>query len=490
MSTVFVVPRPLAGSAIDNLGFTWAFASNDADHATWPALVGTGIALALSGDVDLDQRTPGLEASGAGSARIDTAVVARTNTRWLSPATFPNPLANPVWIRLILREVRRTGTATYFEISQAAQRFTIRRNVETLQITGALGTYTETIDLAPFLGESVYGAFMLLDVISSATGFSAFLNGVDLTPSFTGGALVAFAGAAAVALQSNVAGSDAAANVALIFAGIGVSNAPTIEQHRIAADHLGVLAEQLAIEGLGGFTWAWSPNRIDKSTAPAPTLPGEPDFGDVAARLNITGELEVEAETDNLRPEGLGRPRLDRAMRPTDTDVRVYRGAPSGLEAIDGDVHLRLIFRVDSTGIVDQRFFYLTDEFDATRLLGIEVDPVNGDLTLHAPNAYDLTLAAAVARDRWHLLDVSLDRDNGSGNAQFVVQLDGAAIAAAAFVGPVDDVRVNAAVTIFDDMLFAGAATETRLVFVAVTRGRIMTLARHVVDALALGVVP
>lgn len=481
MSSAVITPSAIAAQAIEGRSWTAAWASNLATPSTWPALSGS-FTLAPTGVFDFEQKTPGLRAEGAGSARLDKAVVPGALGRWLSGATaYTSPAANPLLVRLIFRETRLVGNATYFEIGQAAQRLTIRRTTTTLNLTANLGAYTETIYFEPFVDR-----YALLDVVLGPTGIQAWLNGIDLTPSFAGAVVTAFGGAAQIALLNNLAGSEVALNTELVFAGVKTSPTLTIQQHRDDARQLDVLEDGL-IYDLGGYTWLWSPSRVDDETIPTPSLPGDPDFGDIDARLSIDGSVEFDQPTGILRPEGLGKPQIARAFKPTeDTDV-VQRPAPSGFEAVDGDLHLRLVFTVDSAGTGVQQLFYLEDA-DATKRLGVEVDTSNGNLILRGPSGYNATLAAAVALDEQHLLDVSLDRDNGGGVAAFVAHLDGNALAPAAHGTLVSDIPEDAAVTFFDDATNDGAATATTIAFAAITRGRVHTLARHRLDALALGV--
>jgi hypothetical protein len=314
------------------------------------------------------------------------------------------------------------------------------------------------------------------------------VNGVDLTPSLGsfGSAFTAFAGAATLSLLNNISGTDPALGTELIFAGIRIGGSITIDEHRTDAYDLEVKENGLAVEGLGDFTWAWSPNLVEIKTS---SLPGEPDFGDIAARLTISEDVVFNYATNAVRPEGLRQPRIDRAFHPATTADLVYRSSPSGFAAVDGDLHLRIVFRVDSGGTQTQRLFFLEDPDDATLRFGVEVS-TSGGLTVYAPSGYAETVAAAVVLDRWHLLDVSLDRDGSGGNALIIGLLDGSDLAVAAYSAPVSDIPAGAEVTVFDDAAHAGAATETSIAFLALTRGRVLLVAQHVVDALALEVMP
>ena len=485
-ATTISVDSALSGQAVDGGSWTWAFASDQATPTSWPALLG-GVAAALtpSGRLAFEQETPGLDARGAGSARVNNAVVG-LGGNLLSGPNYPNPTNTQLYIRLILRAPRTVGTETYFELGQAAQRITIHRSMTLLQLTAQLGLYNETIDIGAFLGD-----YVLLDVLVDFAGgkFHAFMNGVDFTPSFAGegGPLTAFAGNATLALLNNIAGTNPAIITELVFAGIQTGGSITIDQHRSDADALAVRADGVSIEGFDGFTWAWAPNRVDRTTPPMVSLPGEPAWGDIQARLFIQGNVVFGLPTGPLRPEGLRRTRIDQAFGPTLVTDSVGRGSPSGFPAVSSDLSARLIFKVASGVAAVQSLLFVEDPTPGI-LFSVSVN-ASGDLTVTAPSGYSVTLLAAVSLDFWHLLDVTLVRNSG-GVAQIMVWLDGASIAAPPFGSLVSDIPAGAAITFFDSKAHVGAATFSEIVFVGLTIGSDMSTLRHVLDSLALGVHP
>lgn len=480
--TAFITPPTLSGGAIeDRGGWTWSFACDTARVSGWPALNG-GATLALSGAADFEQRTPSFNALGIGSARVDKAVVGGTGVRWLATG-FPNPGTQDILFRLIFREAAEVTSATYLELSQAAQRITLRRTGTDLELVAALGTYIESVYAVPFDGHD-----LLLDVIyhSVAGYFEAYLNGINMTPSFAtfGSAFTAFGGTASLALLNTVTGSDPAENAELLFAGIALSPTLTLTQHRTDATLLGVSENGLAIEGLdGGFIMGWSPNRYDAVSA---TIPADPNFGGASARLVVEGDVLFNRTTGAVRREGLRKPRLESAFQ---LESSLSRVTHDGIQTLADDIHVRLIFRVNtsaSAGTV--RVAYI--ESDTAHRFGIDVNALTGDLILHGPSGYDVTLSGAVNLDEWSLLDVSLDRDGGAGpTALFVVQLNGDALSASAHSSLCADIPAESHVVLFDDSAHAGGATNVLIVFFGFA-SRVMTLDRHRIDALALEVMP
>lgn len=479
MTTAVLVASALGG--VDaRYAWTWAWAGDLVGESSWPALAGgTAATLTRSGQTFIAQPTQDLGALGAGSARIDRAVIGGTSGRYLA-AGYPNPVAAPVHVRLVFRDERATGTATYLELSQAAQRITIRRSGTDLQLIGNLGVHTDTVPL-----DAVSGAWCLLDVIAGPAGFTAYLNGVDLTPLLTPVALAAFAGAPSVALLNDVAGTDAAINAEVVFAGLWTSPTLTLAQHRADAYLLAAQLDGAATYGeVLGFDWSWSPSRVDELEDGSDlwTLPVDPDATDSGGTLNVT-DAEASGATAPLRPEGLGIELVGHALVVTAAGGGAEVASPSTADAIDGDLHVRLVFRVDTDAAAGaQVLFTMADGTDPTKVLEVAVDPANGDLTVTAPSGYTLTEAAAVALDRWHLLDLSLDRDGAGGNALLVAQLDGVDLGLAGHGAVVDDIPEGFSVTLLD------GAEVSRLAFAGLARGRVLALDAHRFAAAALGV--
>jgi hypothetical protein len=477
MVTVIQVDNALVAGAVETRGgWTWAYGSDQAAQSSWPAIAAFGgSALTPAGSFDLGQKTVGLDALGAGSARIDQAVKGDTAVRF-SASGYPDPGTTPFQARLILRDDRTTGSATYFELQEAAQTITIRRNGTDLEVVSV--DRTETVNIEPLLG-----AYMLVDLtVDFTNGFSLWVGGVDFTPSLTGGALTGYGGAAILNLLNNTAASDAAVNVELVFAGIAASGTLTIEQHREDARLCGVLADGLAIDGLTTWEWAWSTNRLDEDTEPY-NLPGEPDYGTTNAGLAVSTTFETDQQTNNVRPEGLGRPRLNTALLPGATTDQAYRGTPSGFPVVDDDFHIRLIVK-PSLAVGTADLFAL--EESAARLL--KVGLVGDDLVLTATSAYALTFADVIKLDEWNLIDFSVDRDGAGGNAQMIALVNGADLGAAAHGSTITDIAVNATVALWGDFANTNGAANAAMVFGGIALGSTMALARHRVDALALGV--
>ena len=484
-ATAVVAAPALAGAAIETRGgWTWSFPCDLATPAGWVALDG-GVTLTAALSTAYGQRTPGLGAPGVGSPRLNQGVLAGATSRFLSGATYVNPATAAVHVRLIFRDPRTTVSgSTYFELSDgSAQNIVIRRSGTTLRLEAELGVYAETADFSGFAGN-----FILLDIILDPVRemFVAWLNGIDLTPSFEsfGDPLTAFAGVCTLALLNNIAGTEPAIATVLVFAGVTTTPELTLAQHRADARLLDVLADDFSGDGLGDYTWAWSPNRVVEAAyeGAAVTLPGEPDFGEDAAVLTIEGEVVFDQSTGSVRGEGLGRARLDHAFGPTEVEDSI--ASASSFEAVTGALHLRLVFYIESDLDETQTLFVLTDD---THAFGVAVAS-DGDLTLTGPSGYSVTLPSAIVFDSWHLLDLSLDRDISGGNAGFVALLDGADLDPAAAVGAVADIADGATAYLCKAAADDTAATKTLVAFAALTQDRILGLARHVADACALEV--
>lgn len=474
MTTAVLVSSALAG-ADTRYTWTWAFGSDQATASSWPADTGGGTAaLTPSGALALGQPTGLFDALGAGSARIDNAVLCGASGRYLSAAAYANPAAQAVWMRLVFFDVRHTGTATYLELGQAAQRFTIRRSGDDLVLVANLGDHTETV---PGVFALLDDGPALLDVISGAGGFTVYLNGVDLSPLLTGAALSAFAGAAQLALLNNLAGTDAAREAYLLFAGLKTGGGCTFAQHRTDAYLYGALFDGLAVDNALLETddwWSWSPARAELSGAATVLVTEQGEGGTLTlATAPILGS------TAALRPEGLGRIRTARALDGIEAEVV----SPSGAAAVDGDLRVRLIFRVDSSPAESVPLFVLEDDESPALRFEVAVDSASGDLTLTAPSGYAVTAVAAVVLDAWHLLDVSLDRDGDGGNALLIGRLDGADLGLAGHGSTVSDIPAGARVALLD-----GSPAGGSLAFAAVGWGQLADAAEHDLAAAALGV--
>jgi hypothetical protein len=186
-----------------------------------------------------------------------------------------------------------------------------------------------------------------------------------------------------------------------------------------------------------------------------------------------------------MRSEGLGRPRIDRSIRPDPagaTTPQVFRSG--GLALIDDDFHIRLIMR-PSTGIGTRTLFAI--EYSST--LRVAIGVVDDDLTLVLTSGYTLSFPNVLLLDDYNFLDVSVDRDGSGGNALAIVYLNGIDLLAPAHSMTIPDIPAGAGASIFDGRIVAvGAAAAMDFAFVGFEHDRIMTLARHRLDAFALEV--
>jgi hypothetical protein len=490
--TVVVTPAAItAGGAIETRGnWTQGFAGDEATADGWPALAafgGSAADLVGSGAWLRHQLTkPDLNALGIGSARVNEAVQGDTAVRFTN-AAFPNPGSQQLHVRLIGLDQRTIGTATYFELAEAAQRVTIRRDGTALEFEAELGTYTETLDIEAFtLG------WLFIDAILDFTdGFTVYVNGIDATPAFTGpaGPLAAFGADAALNLLNNNAATDPAEDFKLLFAGVRVGGAVTLEEHQADAELCNLREDGLAIDDFIDWTWAWSPNRLETEDDVI-TLPGMPDAGAATATLNLSSgaQLSYDLATEEVRQEGLGRPRLNHGIS-LDTASGTFTSA-AGFEEIDGDFHLRAVFKLRSGSDDVQPILAIADPSAPTLRATISVDAAAaapGDLELQATTPYALSFAGAVANDRWHLLDFVVDRDGGPGGVALAfVFLDGLDLSAAAHSSTIADIPEGAVVHLLSDPDGGNAAINTRLAFAGIS-DQIVTLAEHKLDALALG---
>jgi hypothetical protein len=346
-------------------------------------------------------------------------------------------------------------------------------------LIGELGTYTETIYAEPFLG-----SYMLLDIlVNFTTGFSAYLNGVNLTPLFTGSALTSFGGDATLTLLNNTARSDAAVGAELVFAGIAAGTI-TQEQHQADAHACEVREDGLSIDEVTTWEWAWSPDRLETET-----LPGMPLYGATDAALTVTGTFEEDQLTNIVRPEGLARERLDRGLLPGATTDQLRRTPPTTFPAVDDDAHIRAIFKLEAGTAATQRVVFF-ERSGAS--LGLEVNS-SGDVVAYAMSGYSQTVAGAITLGEWNLLDFVLDRDGGGGGEALInLFLNGSQLSTSAHTGTISDLAAGAGAALFGDQDNSlGAADGVTLAFAGIELGSAsVSLARHQLDAAALGVVP
>jgi hypothetical protein len=201
-------------------------------------------------------------------------------------------------------------------------------------------------------------------------------------------------------------------------------------------------------------------------------------------------DAATQSDTEELRQEGLGRPRLGHALSLTEDDTgNIARTAPSGFPLVDGDYHVRLIWKYLGGGSGSQVLFELQDENDATRRIKIIQEP-GGGLTVEFTSAYTPLLGFTVNNDEWNLIDIGVDRDGAGGNAAGFIFINGVDFTPGAHTSTIDDVREGAGVALLNGIPAAAgsSADKVEMAFAGIALERTIDLNRHLIDALALGV--
>lgn len=507
-------------------GWTVAFGGDLALEMSWPAAVGYGngtTTLTNTGTAFVSQRTTGISPSGIGSARANKAVRGGTGVAFndggaSGPSTLSTIPANAI---VNLRFVADMVT------NPTTQRSMIGQIVDATQTVGASvldpgatspaavdttdGDFFDVVNTTPgpTVNIQVASAGNLLSDRPSITDITfdpvageylLYINGVDLTPIITpllvGETLDAFTTASqpAISLLATTAGTLSSVDSKMVVAafGIGASRLVTLDEHRADADSLGLREDGFAIDQLGEWTRAWhfrdTENRGSED-APRYYVPAFEDAGGTSADLAVSGgDISLDLSTDEVRREGLGLSRTEHAIAPTDTTTLIRVGA--GTPVIDGDFHIRLVFKVSDSPTADQDLFFLEDPDNPALQLSVTVGGVNpDDLVVRMTTGYTRTFTNAVSFNRWNLLDVHVDRNGGGGGESLmVVVLNGTDLSATQHTSGIADIPVGSGIALFGDAaLTNGAATSTKMAFAGLALDRILPPGRSLLDAAALG---
>lgn len=456
MTTSVRVPNAITGDAVAAIegrgGWTWAWAGDDATEVSWPGLSdfgGAAATLTPAGAYALAQPTRDLvlvsakptsqlSAAGVGSARIDNAVTGGTGVGF-EAASFPNPISQTLHVRLVLSDPgtdKLTGTLTYFELSEAAQRLSIKRAdiagsdglISVLRVETELGVNVVEMPALPFVG-----AWFLLDVIADFTtgAVKMFFSGVDVTPALGAapGALTPFGSAPSVALLSKVGGTESSEFVSLVFAGVAVGRNLQISEHREDADKMGTLLNGSAVALDPEFTSSYVGDMatVEKSVHTS-WLPYDP-FEDITRVLTVSEssaddaavQLVLHRSTGATRPEGLGRPRVDRGVQRSLTSPLFRRTASELTLDLAEPLFVRLIVELDYLdqfgGAGDPRtLFALEDSVTPTNRVTIKTNADVSTFDVEVTSAFTASVAApAEVSPKWALIDLRYQPTGGAG---------------------------------------------------------------------------
>jgi len=456
-------------------GWTWAWAGDDATEVAWPGIDtfgGTAADLTPAGAYVLNQSTSDgaqlpfikpshLDARGAGSACINRAVLGGAGVSF-EAAGFPNPGTATLHIRLVVSDPgtnKITGALTLFELSEAAQRVTIKREeivgvdglISVIRVETELGANVVDMPRVPF-----FAAWYLLDVVVDfATGaVKMFFSGIDVTPALGAapGALTAFGGDPDVALMSKVGGTESAEFVSLLFAGVAVGRDLLISEHRADAQALGVLLDGRATSldpvaelppGDGIWTDAYVGDmavvEADRATQ---WLPFDP-FEDVSRALTVApvgidglADVVLRRSTDYLRPEGLGRPRINRGVRRFPLGPRYQRRAAELALDLAQPFWVRLVVELDYLNQFNgpgasRTIFAIEDPITSGNRVTIKTNADLSAMDVEVTSAFTTSFAVpANAIAKWALIDLRYrPTSGGGGESRMEVWINGAVAA-------------------------------------------------------------
>jgi hypothetical protein len=522
MTHLIKVKDPLASLAIEGRSWTWAWAGDDASPVAWAGLVDAGGAAAdllgllpsVPGQGNyVGASTGNVSADGSGSARVDQAVLiqdrASAGYTRAEPSGFVGIAADTAFtFRIILNSTFRTPSAGFFRLALAASPTKLFELVyakvgDVPTVTAQYGNdpgaeLVAVADAQPYEDE-----WALIDVVFLPEQLTGLAR--DELRIYLGGALVASASLAAGVFTNDDIPVDAAVGLMpavagghpqfdrILFAGLAVGTALTQAQHRDDADTLGLRTDGLATAGHDWDRAYVGDMAADGVLAWSSFRPFGPPADDVAVRaLPLSTEgLLLDADTAPLHPEGLGRPRINRAVQSIGPDDTFTSGDPVLFDLAE-DFVIRLVVYT-GPGPASDLFAQFNSLSPADAVLIENVGAATLRVTVGAFVMTAPIPGGPFPMDEriWYLIDVNYGATDGAGGAaQLTVRINDTATVVD-HTGPLTG-QVGGAMSLLSRPDRTSGAPSSdggeRVAFAGVLLGGLIDSVRHHIDAVALGV--